>query len=150
MAAAPSYPAQPQEVEPPSVRAPPVAQPPNPAQPNPSSPSGEVSTLPALPPVPPAEPPQLPDVLAPEQQAALDENEPSSQPEPLNADDSPSSQLLDFQIATEEPLSQTEQLKGSDIDDILKRVIEEEREKAERARTAAKADSQSEDVLRVI
>lgn len=141
LAAAPSYPTQHQEVEPSSVRAP-VAQPSNPVQPNPSLPSSEVSTLPVLLPVP--------DVLAPEQQAVLEENESSPQPEPLNTDDPPSSQLLDFQIGTEDPLSQTEQLKSSDIDDILKRVIEEEREKAERARTAAKADSQSEDVLRVI
>lgn len=83
---------------------------------------------------------------------ALDENEPSSQTEPLNhgTNDSPCSQLLDFQISTSEPLPQTEQLKGSDIDDILKRVIEEEREKAEKARAAAETDSQSEEVLRVI
>lgn len=83
---------------------------------------------------------------------APDKNEPSSQTEPLNhsRNDSPCSQLLNFQISTSEPLTQTEQLKGSDIDDILKRVIEEEREKAEKARTAAKTDSQSEEVLRVI
>lgn len=58
--------------------------------------------------------------------------------------------MLDFQFGAEEPSAQTEQLKSSNIDDILKRVIEEEREKAERARAAAKADSQSDDVLRVI
>lgn len=87
---------------------------------------------------------------------ALDEIEPSSRPATVNliANDSPCSQLLDFQFGAEEPSTQMEQLKSSNIDDILKRVIEEEREKAERARAAAaaaaKADSQSDDVLRVI
>lgn len=152
LAAVPSYPTQHQEVEPSSVQAPSVTQPPSAVQPNTSLPSSQESTLPVLPPVPPAEAPQLPDVQTLEQQVALDDNEPSSQPEPLDhsANDSPCSQLLDFQISTVEPLTQTEQLKTSDIDDILKRVIEEEREKAERARAAAKTDSQSEDVLRVI
>lgn len=105
-----------------------------------------------LPPAPPAEAPQLKDLQAPEQQVAPDQNEPSSQPEPLDhsTNDSPRSQSLDFPISRSEPPTQTEQLKGSDIDDILKRVIEEEREKAEKARAAAKTDSQSEEVLRVI
>lgn len=149
LAAASSYPTRHQEVEPSSVQAPSVT-PPSAVQPNTRSPSSQESTLPVLPPVPPAEAPQLKDLQAPEQQVALDENEPSSQTEPLNHDDSPCSQLLDFQISTSEPLPQTEQLKGSDIDDILKRVIEEEREKAEKARAAAETDSQSEEVLRVI
>lgn len=97
-----------------------------------------------LPPAPPAEAPQLKDLQAP--------NEPGSQPEPLDhsTNDSPRGQTLDVQIGTSEPPTQTEQLQGSDIDDILKRVIEEEREKAEKARAAAKTDSQSEEVLRVI
>lgn len=83
---------------------------------------------------------------------ALDKNEPASQTEALNhsTNESPCSQLLDFQISTSEPLTQAEQSKSSDIDDILKRVIEEEQEKAEKARAAAKTDSQSEEVLRVI
>lgn len=151
LAAVPSYPTQHQEVEPSTVQAP-VTQPPSAVQSNISLPSSQESTLPVLPPVPPAEAPQLPDVQTLEQQVSLDDNEPSSQPEPLDrsTNDSPCSQLLDFQISTAEPLTQTEQLKSSDIDDILKRVIEEEREKAERARAAAKTDSQSEDVLRVI
>ena len=65
---------------------------------------------------------------------------------------SPVSQLLDFQISAEEALTQTAQLKTRDIDDILKEVIEEEREKAERARNLApaKTDNQAEAVLGVI
>ncbi|XP_067379902.1 TFIIA-alpha and beta-like factor [Channa argus] len=62
----------------------------------------------------------------------------------------PCSQLpvLDFQIQTEDNLTQAEQLKTRDIDDILKEVIEEEREKAERARNLASAKSdQSEAAL---
>ncbi|XP_069545912.1 TFIIA-alpha and beta-like factor [Brachyistius frenatus] len=51
----------------------------------------------------------------------------------LSMNASPCSQLLDFQISTEE--MQTAQTR--DIDDILKEVIEEEREKAEKARNLA-------------
>lgn len=151
LASASSYPTRHQEVEPSSVEAPSVT-PPSAAQPNTSSPSSQESSLPVLPPVPPAEAPQLKELQAPEQQAAPDQNEPSSQTEPLSrsTDGSPRSQLLDLQTSTSEPPTRTEQLQGSDIDDILKRVIEEEREKAEKARAAAKTDSQSEEVLRVI
>lgn len=61
-------------------------------------------------------------------------------------------ELFDFQISTEEPLTPTAQLKTSDIDDILQKVIEEERQKAERARNlaSAKAGEQSDDLLGVI
>lgn len=83
---------------------------------------------------------------------AQDGSEPSSQPAAvgLATNNSPCSQLSDFQFGAEEPSTQTEQLKSSNIDDILKRVIEEESEKAERARAAATADSQPDDVLRVM
>uniref|UniRef100_H2UFH5 General transcription factor IIA, 1-like n=1 Tax=Takifugu rubripes TaxID=31033 RepID=H2UFH5_TAKRU len=87
--------------------------------------SAQESTLPVLPPVAPAEAPQLKDLQAPEQQVALDKNEPASQTEALNhsTNESPCSQLLDFQISTSEPLTQAEQSKSSDIDDILKRLV---------------------------
>lgn len=150
LAAVPSYPSQHQEGEPSSVRAP-VTQSPNPVQSNTSLPSSQESTLPGLPPAPAAEVPQLQEEPSAGQQVALGEIE-SSQPETVNvlANNSPRSQLSDVQFGAEEPSTQTEQLKSSNIDDLLKRVIEEEREKAERARGAAKADSQSDDVLRVI
>ncbi|XP_075339175.1 stonin-1 [Odontesthes bonariensis] len=73
------------------------------------------------------------------------ENAPCPQPEPVNVGVtvSPCSQLLDFQISTEEAAATTAQ--STDIDDILKQVIEEERKKAERARNlaAGNTDSQS-------
>lgn len=143
LGAASSYPSQHQEGEPSSVHAP--------AQANTGLPSSQESTLPGLPPLPPAEAPQLQAERSPRQQGAPDETEPSSQPASVNPDanKSPCSQILDFQLGAEEPSPQTEQLKSSNIDDILKRVIEEEREKAERARAAAKTDGQSDDVLRV-
>ncbi|XP_057703280.1 TFIIA-alpha and beta-like factor isoform X1 [Corythoichthys intestinalis] len=47
------------------------------------------------------------------------------------------SQLFDFQTGSEEALTETPQFKSSDIDDILKEVIAEEREKAARARNLA-------------
>lgn len=47
--------------------------------------------------------------------------------------------MLDFQLSTEEALTETEQLKTRDIDDILQKVIEEEREKAERVREPSSA-----------
>lgn len=78
---------------------------------------------------------------------ASGESEPSSQPATNHL---PCSQVVDLQSGVEEPCAQTEPFKSSNIDDILKRVIEEERAKAERARAAAKADSQADDVLRVI
>lgn len=103
---------------------------------------------------PAAEISQRQGARSPEPQVTLEENEPSPQPEPVNisGNTSPPSQSLDFQIANEEALTQTAQLKSSDIDDILKKVIEEERQKAERARNLASANvgSQSEDVLVVI
>lgn len=139
-----------QEVEPSSVPAHSVTQP---LHPETNLPSVQESSLPEQPQVPDAETSQLQGAQFPEPQVSLEENEPSPQPEPVNlsVNTSPRSQLLDFQIGTEETLTQTAQLKTSDIDDILKKVIEEERQK-ERARnlSSAKADNQSEDVLGVI
>ncbi|CAI5653856.1 TFIIA-alpha and beta-like factor isoform X3 [Oreochromis niloticus] len=75
-----------------------------------------------------------------------EENEPNPQPN-LSTTASPCTQLLDFQIRREEALAQMAQ--SRDIDDILKEVIEEEREKAERAKKLApvESDSQSEATL---
>uniref|UniRef100_A0A8C9WYH5 General transcription factor IIA, 1-like n=1 Tax=Sander lucioperca TaxID=283035 RepID=A0A8C9WYH5_SANLU len=114
-------------------------------------PSVRRAASPEQPPVPAAEPSQPQGANSPEPEVTLEENEPSPHPEPVNLrmTASPCSQLLDFQICTEEALTHTAQLKTRDIDDILKEVIEEEREKAERAKnlTPAKTDSQSEAVL---
>ncbi|XP_071337054.1 TFIIA-alpha and beta-like factor isoform X2 [Trachinotus anak] len=84
--------------------------------------------------VPDADTSQLQGVHSPSSEVTLRENEPSPQPEPVNLSmtASPCSQVLDFQLSTEEALTQTAQLKTRDIDDILKKVIEEEREKAQR------------------
>lgn len=142
-AGVPPYPSQHQEGEPSSVQAP-VS-----VQSNTSLPSGQESGLPTLPPLPPAEATQLQEERSPGQRAAPDETEPSSQSATVT-NDLPCSQLLDFQLGAEEPSAQAEQFRSSNIDDILQRVIEEERAKAERARAAAKADGQSDDVLRVI
>ncbi|XP_068580661.1 TFIIA-alpha and beta-like factor isoform X2 [Cebidichthys violaceus] len=134
-----------QEAEPPSVPATSDKQQPHPKT---DFPPGQENSLPQQPLVPPAETSQ-PRTHTPE--VTLEENELSPQPEPLNLSmsASPCSQLLDFQISTEEALTQTGQLKTRDIDDILKEVIEEEREKAEMARNLApaKTDNQSEAVL---
>lgn len=150
-AAIPPNATHPQEAEPPSVPATAVTQPPHQT---PTLPLGQESSLPEQPPVPAAEPSQPQGANSPEPEVTLEENEPSPHPEPVNLrmTASPCSQLLDFQICTEEALTHTAQLKTRDIDDILKEVIEEEREKAERAKnlTPAKTDSQSEAVLGVI
>ncbi|XP_026164819.1 TFIIA-alpha and beta-like factor [Mastacembelus armatus] len=94
---------------------------------------------------------QLQGVHSQQQEVALEEKEPSPQPEPVNlsVSASPCSQLIDFEISTEGALTQSAQLKTRDIDDILKEAIEEEREKAKRARTLAsgKSDDQSEAIL---
>ncbi|XP_044070023.1 TFIIA-alpha and beta-like factor isoform X2 [Siniperca chuatsi] len=128
----------PQEVAPSSVLATSVTQPPHPKT---NLPPGQQSSHPQQPQVPAAETSQLQGAHSPEQELTLEENEPSPQPEPVNLSmtASPHSQLLDFQISAEEALAQTAQLKTRDIDDILKQVIEEEREKAERARSLAPA-----------
>ncbi|XP_075933177.1 TFIIA-alpha and beta-like factor [Anarhichas minor] len=147
-AAPPNTSRPPQEAEPPSVPATSDKQPPHPKT---DFPPGQESSLPQQPLVPPAETSQPQGAHAPEPEVTQEENEPSPQPEPLNLSmsASPLSQLLDFQSSTEEALTQTGQLKTSDIDDILKEVIEEEREKAEMARNLApaKTDNQSEAVL---
>uniref|UniRef100_A0A3Q2U4L4 General transcription factor IIA, 1-like n=1 Tax=Fundulus heteroclitus TaxID=8078 RepID=A0A3Q2U4L4_FUNHE len=74
----------------------------------------------------------------PEAEVTLGGNEASSQPKPVNVGvaASPCTQLLDFQIAAEEA-ALAQKTQSRDIDDILKEVIEEEREKAERARKLA-------------
>ncbi|XP_053292109.1 TFIIA-alpha and beta-like factor [Pleuronectes platessa] len=126
----------PQQVEPPPAPAPSVSQSPQADLP----PSPESSPV-QQPQVPTADATQLPVVPSPPAQ----ENEPSAQPEPVNYSmtSSPCSQLL------EEALAQTTQLKSRDIDDILKQVIEEEREKAERRRNLppARTQDQTEAVL---
>ncbi|CAG09467.1 unnamed protein product, partial [Tetraodon nigroviridis] len=144
-AGAPPCPSQHQTGEPSSVRAPSVTQAPNPGQSHTSLASSQESSLPGLPPVPPAEAPQRRQERSPGQPVASGESEPSSQPATNHL---PCSQVVDLQSGAEEPCAQTEPFKSSNIDDILKRVIEEERAKAERARAAAKADSQADDVLR--
>ncbi|KAM4600178.1 stonin-1 [Fundulus diaphanus] len=74
----------------------------------------------------------------PEAEVTLGENGASSQPKPVNVGvaASPCTQLLDFQIAAEEA-ALAQKTQSRDIDEILKEVIEEEREKAERARKLA-------------
>ncbi|GAA6213913.1 TFIIA-alpha and beta-like factor [Lates japonicus] len=121
----------PQEVEPSPVQATSVTQPP---QPMTDLPPSQESSLPQQPQVPAADTSQLQGVQSPPPEVTLAENEPSPQAEPVNFSmtASPCSQLLDFQLGTEEALTQTAQLKTRDVDDILKEVIEEEREKADR------------------
>lgn len=141
----------PQEVAPSSVPATSVTQPPQ--QKTRLAPCQEVSA--ALQSWAPAgEASQLQGAQSPQPEVTPEGNEQSPQPEPVNLSmtASPCSQLLDFQICTEESLTQTAQLKTRDIDDILKEVIEEEREKAERARSlaSAKMGDPSETALGVI
>nr|XP_046257339.1 TFIIA-alpha and beta-like factor isoform X2 [Scatophagus argus] len=122
-----------QEVEPSSVQlssATSVTQPPHPKA---SLPPGQESSIPHQSQVPAAQTSE--GAHSPEPEVTLEEAALSSQSEPVNLSMATSthSQLLDFQIpGTEEALTQTTQFKTSDIDDILKKVIEEEREKAER------------------
>ncbi|XP_018548762.1 TFIIA-alpha and beta-like factor isoform X2 [Lates calcarifer] len=118
----------PQEVEPSPVQATSVTQPP---QLMTDLPPSQESSLPQQPQVPAADTSQL---QSPPPEVTLAENESSPQAEPVNLSmtASPCSQLLDFQLGTEEALTQTTQLKTRDVDDILKEVIEEEREKADR------------------
>lgn len=101
-------------------------------------PPSQESSLPQQPQVPAADTSQL---QSPPPEVTLAENESSPQAEPVNLSmtASPCSQLLDFQLGTEEALTQTTQLKTRDVDDILKEVIEEEREKADRVRSPAPA-----------
>uniref|UniRef100_A0AAQ4PTS3 General transcription factor IIA, 1-like n=1 Tax=Gasterosteus aculeatus aculeatus TaxID=481459 RepID=A0AAQ4PTS3_GASAC len=109
---------------------------PPPPHPKTNFPPGEESALPQQPLVPPAEASQPPGAHFPQPEAPPGESEPNPPPEPatLCASASPCSQLLDFQISTEEALTQTGQLRTNDLDDILKEVIEEERGKAVMAR----------------
>ncbi|XP_039996000.1 TFIIA-alpha and beta-like factor isoform X2 [Xiphias gladius] len=103
-------------------------------QPKTNLPPSQESSLPQHQQVPAADTSQLQRVHSPQCEVTLGENEPSPEPELVNFSmtASPCSQLLDFQLSTEEALTQTAQLKTRDIDDILKEVIEEEREKAGR------------------
>ncbi|KAL7383807.1 hypothetical protein ABVT39_018062 [Epinephelus coioides] len=155
-AAAPPNATYPQEVEPssapsaPSAPATPVTQLPHPKTTLPPGRESSLSQQPRA--VPAAETSQLEGAHSPESEVTLQETDPSpQQPEPLNlsVSASPCSQLLDFQISTEEALIQSAELKTRDIDDILKEVIEEEREKAERARNLVpvRTDNQAEDDL---
>lgn len=91
----------------------------------------------------------------PEPQVPAEETHPGSQAEPIDlTGSSPSGdELFDFQMGAAEPSTRgAAQLKSSDIDDILQRVIEEERLKAEMARNLACAEpgSQSDELLGVI
>ncbi|XP_070834172.1 stonin-1 [Chaetodon trifascialis] len=137
-AAVPPNTTHPQAVEPSSAPATSVTQPPHQKT---NSPPGEGSSLPQQPLVPAAETSQLQGACSPEPEVRLEENEPSPQAEPVNLSvtDSTLSQLLDLQTGTEEALTQAAQFKSRDVDDILKEVIEEEREKAERVRNLASA-----------
>lgn len=141
---------RPQGVDPPSVPASSLQLPPHSQV---DIPPCQEKSVPQPPQVPAAEPSQLQGVRSPEPNINLEENEQSPQREPVNLsmNASPCSQLLE-QISSEETLTQTAQFKSRDIDDILKEVIEEEREKAERARNLAPAknDNQSDPVLGVI
>ncbi|CAK6951669.1 TFIIA-alpha and beta-like factor [Scomber scombrus] len=138
--------ARPQEVSSSSVPTSSVAQPP---QPSITLPPSQESSLPLQPQVPVANISALQTAPSPEPEVTPEENEPNPQPLNLSMTTSTCSQLLDFQISAEEALTQTAQLKTRDIDDILKEVIEEEREKAMRARNLApvKTDNQSEAIL---
>lgn len=138
----------PPEVEPPSILNSTVTQPKS------SLPPSHESSASVQPQVAAGDASQLQAAPSPQPEVTPEENEPSPQPEPANqgVTASPCSQLLDFQIRAEEALTQTAPLKSRDIDDILKEVIEEEREKAERARSqvSAKTSDHPEDIYGVI
>lgn len=124
------------------------------SHPNGNLPSGLESSL-SEQPATPDDGSHLQGSECPEPQVSPEENDPSSLAEPIDlTGSSPSGdELFDFQIAAEEPSTHSAvQLKGSDIDDILQRVIEEERLKAEMARNlvCAKPGSQSDELLGVI
>ncbi|XP_077350505.1 TFIIA-alpha and beta-like factor [Festucalex cinctus] len=112
-------------------------------------PSSEESSRPQQNPVPKYLPIEVSS--SPEPQSALTGQASESNPEPvdLGAKSSTVSHLFDFQIGSEEVLMDTAQFKSSDVDDILKEVIEEEREKAARARNLAqtKPYDQTESIL---
>ncbi|XP_068597700.1 TFIIA-alpha and beta-like factor [Brachionichthys hirsutus] len=120
---------QPQEAEPSSV---PSAT--EPAHRKTGFPPSHEGSLPQQPHAPAPETSQLQGGRSPEQQVTLEDSEQSPQPQPVDLEltATPHRRLLDFQIDAEEALTQTTEFKTSDIDDILKKVIEEEREKAGR------------------
>lgn len=102
---------------------------------------GQESSIPQLPQVPAAtDNSQLQGVLSPSPEATLEEDE-HLEPVNLSMNASSSSQVLDFQLSTEEAVTEAEQLKTRDIDDILQKVIEEEREKAERVRKLVSSEA---------
>ncbi|XP_077437304.1 TFIIA-alpha and beta-like factor isoform X2 [Vanacampus margaritifer] len=88
---------------------------------------------------------------SPEPESAPTGQASEADPEPvdLSTNSSTVSRLFDFQIGSEEVLTGAAQFKSSDVDDILKEVIEEEREKAARARNLAQTKSydQTESIL---
>lgn len=120
-----------------------------------SHPNGNVPPcLPEQPPAP-SETSHLQGADCPEPQIPPEENDLGSHAEPIDLTGSSPSrdELFDFQIAAEEPSTHSAaQLKSSDFDDILQKVIEEERLKAEMARNlaCAKPGSQSDELLGVI
>ncbi|XP_054654332.1 TFIIA-alpha and beta-like factor [Dunckerocampus dactyliophorus] len=81
------------------------------------------------------EPPLTQTAPSPEPDYTPEEDKSESNPEPVDLSLNSSSvrQLFDFQIGGQEALTANPRLKSRDIDDILKEVIEEEREKATRA-----------------
>lgn len=123
------------------------------SRPNGNLPSCPVSGLPERP-ATPVEASYLQRAECPEPQVSAEETHAGSQAERIDlTGSSPSGdELFDFQMAAAEPSAHgATPLKSSDIDDILQRVIEEERLKAEMARNlaCAKPGSQSDELLGV-
>ncbi|XP_008320077.1 TFIIA-alpha and beta-like factor isoform X2 [Cynoglossus semilaevis] len=91
----------------------------------------EINVLQEPPAPAPADTSHLQEAESPHSEVTQGESEPSDQSEPVNSSSTGSN--VDIQLSsTEGTLTQTDQLKTRDIDDILKRAIEEEREKAQR------------------
>ncbi|XP_071754089.1 TFIIA-alpha and beta-like factor [Centroberyx gerrardi] len=109
-------------------------------------PPTQESSLPQQPQVPVAEGPQPQGSQS--EEFSLEGDEPSPQPVNMSMAAFSSNQLLDFQISTEEALTQTQKLKASEMEEILKEVIEEERDESMIAGNLAppKIDNQSEAV----
>ncbi|XP_061545278.1 TFIIA-alpha and beta-like factor [Phycodurus eques] len=80
-------------------------------------------------------PPQIEVASSPEPESALAGQASESNPEPVDL--SVKSSAVSQLVGSEEALTKTTQFKSSDIDDILKEFIKEEREKAARARNLA-------------
>ncbi|KAM9847520.1 TFIIA-alpha and beta-like factor [Aulostomus maculatus] len=114
---------------------------------NTSLPPGQGSSLPQQPPAP--ETSQIQPAPSSDSVVTLEDGELSPQPVRISAPSSPCGDILDFQTSKEDALPHTSQLEDRDIDDILKEVIQEEREKALRAQNLAplKICNQPETVL---